>query len=120
MGEADEDPGARLRSSIIFAPAGHLVPKALAARERGGTLACAGIHMSPIPEFHYELIYGERVLRAGMNATRADGEGLMRGAEEVSVQTDVTTFGLEQANEALRRVKESEVSGAAVLDLAGD
>lgn len=120
VGEADEDPGVRLRSSIIFAPAGHLVPKALAALERGGTLVCAGIHMSPIPEFHYELIYGERVLRSVMNATRADGEGLMRVAEEVSVQTDVTTFGLEQANEALRRVKESEVSGAAVLDLAGD
>jgi propanol-preferring alcohol dehydrogenase len=74
--------------------------------------------MSPIPRFDYDLIYGERVLRSVMNSTREDGEGMMQVAGEISVETSVTTFELEEANEALRRVKESEVSGAAVLDLS--
>lgn len=118
VGEAGEDPGARLDAGIIFAPAGSLVPEALRALERGGTLVCAGIYMTPIPEFDYELLYGERVLRSVTNATRADGEGLMRVAGEVPVRTDVTVFDLAQANEALRRVKHSEVRGAAVLRIA--
>lgn len=118
VGEADEDPGVRLHASIIFAPAGSLIPGALRALERGGTLVCAGIYMTPIPEFDYDLLYGERVLRSVTNATRADGEGLMRVAGEVPVRTDVTVFDLAQANEALRQVKHSEISGAAVLHIA--
>ncbi|MEA3400461.1 MAG: zinc-dependent alcohol dehydrogenase family protein [Armatimonadota bacterium] len=118
VGEAGDHPGTRLRASIIYAPAGPLVPQALQVLERGGTLVCAGIYMTPIPQFEYDLIYGERVLRSVMNATREDGEGLMRVAGEVPVRTDVTLFPLEEANEALRQVKESEVSGAAVLQVA--
>ncbi|MGD9494712.1 MAG: zinc-dependent alcohol dehydrogenase family protein [Armatimonadota bacterium] len=119
VGEAGADPGATMHASIIFAPAGALVPQALATLERGGTLVCAGIYMTPIPQFDYDLIYGERVLRSVTNATRADGEGLMRLAGEIPLRTDVTAFPLEEANEALRRVKHSEVSGAAVLQIAG-
>ena len=107
-----------MHASIIFAPAGWLVPEALKVLERGGTLACAGIYMTPIPEFDYDLIYGERVLRSVTNATREDGEGLMRVAGEVPVRTDVTVFALEEANEALCRVKHSEISGAAVLRIS--
>lgn len=118
VGEAGENPGVTMHASIIFAPAGWLVPEALKVLERGGTLTCAGIYMTPIPEFDYDLIYGERVLRSVTNATREDGEGLMRVAGEVPVRTDVTVFALEEANEALRRVKHSEISGAAVLRIS--
>ncbi|MGI5819227.1 MAG: zinc-dependent alcohol dehydrogenase family protein [Armatimonadota bacterium] len=117
VGEVGDDPGVKLRSAIIFAPVGELIPPMLKTLERGGQLVCAGIHMSPIPQFDYDLIYGERVLRSVMNATREDGEGLMRVAGEIPVETTVTTFPLEEANEALRRVKDSEVSGAAVLEI---
>lgn len=117
VGGADDDPGTSMHASIIFAPAGPLVPQALRVLERGGTVVCAGIYMTPIPEFDYELIYGERVLRSVTNATREDGEGLLRVAGEVPVRTDVTVFDLAQANEALRQVKHSEVSGAAVLHI---
>ncbi len=117
VGEVGDDPGVKLRSAIIFAPVGELIPPMLRVLERGGQLVCAGIHMSPIPQFEYDLIYGERVLRSVMNATREDGEDLMRLAGEIPIETTVTTFPLEEANEALRQVKESEVSGAAVLDI---
>ncbi len=118
VGEVGDDPGVGLRSAIIFAPVGELIPPMLETLERGGQLVCAGIHMSPIPQFDYDLLYGERVLRSVMNATREDGEGLMQVAGEIPVETTVTTFPLEEANEALRQVKESEVSGAAVLQIA--
>ncbi len=117
VGEVGDDPGVKLRSAIIFAPVGELIPPMLETLERGGQLVCAGIHMSPIPEFEYDLIYGERVLRSVMNSTREDGEGLMRIAGEIPLETTVTTFALDEANEALRQVKESEVSGAAVLEI---
>ncbi|MFO8080236.1 MAG: zinc-dependent alcohol dehydrogenase family protein [Armatimonadota bacterium] len=118
VGEVGDDPGVKLRSAIIFAPVGELIPPMLETLERGGQLVCAGIHMSPIPQFEYDLIYGERVLRSVMNSTREDGEGLMRVAGEIPLETTVTTFALEEANEALRLVKESEVSGAAVLEIS--
>lgn len=118
VGEVGDDPGVKLRSAIIFAPVGELIPPMLEVLERGGQLVCAGIYMTPIPQFEYDLIYGERVLRSVMNATREDGEGLMRVAGEVAIETTVTTFALEEANEALRQVKESELSGAAVLQIA--
>lgn len=120
VGEVGDDPGVRLRSAIIFAPVGELIPPMLKVLERGGELVCAGIHMSPIPQFDYDLIYGERVLRSVMNLTREDGEGLMRVAGEIPLETAVTGFALEEANEALRQMKDNKLSGAAVLELAGD
>jgi propanol-preferring alcohol dehydrogenase len=118
VGSVGDDPGVQLRSAIIFAPVGDLIPPMLRVLERGGQLVCAGIHMSPIPQFDYDLLYGERVLRSVMNSTREDGEGLMRVAGEIPLQTTVKTFALDEANEALRQVKESELSGAAVLQIA--
>jgi propanol-preferring alcohol dehydrogenase len=118
VGSVGDDPGVQLRSAIIFAPVGGLIPPMLRVLERGGQLVCAGIHMSPIPQLDYDLLYGERVLRSVMNSTRADGEGLMRVAGEIPLQTTVKTFALDEANEALRQVKESELSGAAVLQIA--
>jgi len=120
VGEVGDDPGVPLRSIIVFAPVGELIPPLLEVTERGGQLVCAGIHMSPIPQFDYELLYGERVLRSVMNSTRADGEGLMQVAGEIPIETTVTSFALEEANEALRQVKEASFSGAAVLQIAGE
>ena len=94
---------------------GALVPPALAALRKGGTLALAGIHMSPIPEFHYDLLWGERVLRSVANATRQDAEELLALAAEVLVHTEVETFPLDAANDVLLRLKRSEIRGAAVL-----
>jgi len=114
-GAAGEDPGAPLDAAIIFAPAGALVPPALAALRKGGTLALAGIHMSPIPEFPYDLLWGERVLRSVANATRQDAEELLALAAEIPVRTEVETFPLDAANGVLLRLKRSEIRGAAVL-----
>jgi propanol-preferring alcohol dehydrogenase len=116
-GAAGEDPGAPLDASIIFAPAGSLVPPALAALRKGGTLALAGIHMSPIPEFPYDLLWGERVLRSVANATRQDAEELLALAAEIPVRTEVETFPLDAANDVLLRLKRSEIRGAAVLEV---
>ncbi len=118
VGEAQDDPGVRLDSSIIFAPAGGLVPEALRVLDKGGTLALAGIHMSAIPQMDYELVYGERVVRSVANATRQDAQALLEIAAEIPVRTDVTEFSLEDANEALRQVKHSKISGAAVLTIS--
>lgn len=118
VGEVGDDPGVPLRSIIVFAPVGELIPPLLRVTERGGQVVCAGIHMSPIPEFDYDLLYGERVLRSVMNSTREDGEGLMKLAGEIPIETTVKTFPLEEANEALRQVKEASFDGAAVLEIA--
>lgn len=119
VGEAQDDPLERMNSSVIYAPAGWIVPEALRVLDVGGTVALAGIHMSPIPEMDYDLIYGERVLRSVANATRDDALELLQIAAEIPVQTETTTFKLQEANEALRQMKESEINGAAVLDIAG-
>ncbi|MEO0009673.1 MAG: zinc-dependent alcohol dehydrogenase family protein [candidate division WOR-3 bacterium] len=119
VGSADGQPPFTLDAGVIFAPAGELVPKALARLERGATLALAGIHMSPIPVLDYGLIYHERQLVSVANSTRQDVIELLRLAEEVPLQTTVTTFPLEQANEALLAVKHSRINGAAVLIPAG-
>ena len=111
----DELPPVELDSAIIFAPAGELVPAALAAVRKGGVVVCAGIHMSPIPEFAYELLWGERVLRSVANLTRADGHEFLELAPEVPVRTEVEEFPLEEAKEALTRLKAGELRGAAVL-----
>jgi alcohol dehydrogenase, propanol-preferring len=99
----------------VFAPVGALVPVALAAVGKGGTVVCAGIHMSDIPSFPYELLWGERVLRSVANLTRRDGEEFLALAPHAQVRTETETFGLERANEALERLRSGQVRGAAVL-----
>jgi len=106
-----------LDAAIIFAPVGELVTVALAAVAKGGTVVCAGIHMSDIPSFPYELLWGERVLRSVANLTRRDGEEFMAMAPQVPVRTEVEPFPLEGANEALGRLRAGEIRGAAVLQI---
>lgn len=104
-----------LEAALIFAPAGELVPAALRAVARGGTVVCGGIHMSDIPAFPYELLWGERTLRTVANLTRADGEEFLALAPRVPVRTQVESHPLERADEALRRLRSGELRGAAVL-----
>jgi alcohol dehydrogenase, propanol-preferring len=115
----DEQAPEELDAAIIFAPAGELVPAALRATAKGGVVVCAGIHMSDIPSFPYDLLWGERVLRSVANLTRRDGEEFLALAPRVPVRTEVETYPLEQANEALDRLRAGEVRGAAVLAVAG-
>ncbi|MHC5055801.1 MAG: zinc-dependent alcohol dehydrogenase family protein [Planctomycetota bacterium] len=114
-GSADDSPPADIDAGIIFAPAGEIVPKALGVLAPGGTLALAGIHMSPIPEMPYELLYRERALRSVANSTREDARELLALAAEVPVTTDVTTRPLAEANAALLNLKESRTRGDIVL-----
>jgi propanol-preferring alcohol dehydrogenase len=114
-GDALGPPPEELDAALIFAPAGELVPAALRAVAKGGTVVCGGIHMSDIPSFPYELLWGERVLRSVANLTRADAEEFLEIAPRVPVRTEVTTFPLEQANEALDRLRGGNLRGAAVL-----
>ena len=107
-----------LDAAIIFAPAGELVPAALRATAEGGVVVCAGIHMSDIPPFPYDLLWGERVVRSVANLTRRDGEEFLTLAPRVPVRTEVETYPLEQANEALDRLRAGRVRGAAVLVVA--
>ena len=111
LGPAPEE----LDAAIIFAPAGELVPAALRAVARGGTVVCAGIHMSDIPSFPYELLWGERTVRSVANLTRRDGVEFLALAPEVPVRTEVEVYALEEANEALAALRAGRVRGAAVL-----
>ncbi len=114
-GDTAEGPPAPLDAAIIFAPAGELVPIALGHVRKGGTVVCAGIHMSDIPSFPYELLWGERVVRSVANLTRADGESFLQLAPRVPVRTEVEAIPLEQANEALGRLRAGTVRGALAL-----
>jgi propanol-preferring alcohol dehydrogenase len=114
-GGSDEAPPEELDAAIVFAPVGALVPAALAAVAKGGAVVCAGIHMSDIPSFPYELLWGERIVRSVANLTRRDGEDFMALAPRVPVKTEVEVFPLERANEALAALRAGEVRGAAVL-----
>jgi alcohol dehydrogenase, propanol-preferring len=114
-GDALGPPPEELDAALIFAPAGELVPAALRAVAKGGTVVCGGIHMSDIPSMPYELLWGERVLRSVANLTRADAEEFLELAPRVPVRTEVETFPLEQANDALDRVRSGNLRGAAVL-----
>ena len=114
-GEALAGPPEELDAVIVFAPAGPLVPAALRHVRKGGSVVCAGIHMSDIPSFPYEALWGERVLRSVANLTRADGEEFLALAPTIPVRTEVETFALEDANDALVRLREGELRAAAVL-----
>jgi propanol-preferring alcohol dehydrogenase len=117
-GSSLEQPPEPLDAAIIFAPAGELVPAALAALDRGGSVVCAGIRMSDIPAFRYELLWEERSVRSVANLTRRDGEEFMALAPRIPVRTEVETFPLVEANEALARLRSGALTGAAALSLA--
>jgi propanol-preferring alcohol dehydrogenase len=114
-GDSTEIPPEPLDAAIIFAPIGSLVPAALRATIKGGTVVCGGIHMSDIPSFPYQILWEERVVRSVANLTRKDGEELLAIAPRVPVHTEVEPFPLTQANEALDRLREGKLQGAAVL-----
>jgi alcohol dehydrogenase, propanol-preferring len=114
-GDTAEGPPDELDAAILFAPAGELVPLALGHVRKGGTVVCAGIHMSDIPSFPYELLWGERVVRSVANLTRADGDEFLALAPGVPVATGVEAVPLERANEALARLRSGSVRGALVL-----
>jgi alcohol dehydrogenase, propanol-preferring len=114
-GGSDQPPPELLDAAIIFAPVGPLVLAALRAVERGGTVVCAGIHMSPIPSFPYNILWGERVVRSVANLTRADGEAFLALAPKVPVTTRPLPYGLERANQALDDLRAGRLRGAAVL-----
>jgi len=109
------EPPVKLDSAIILAPAGEIVPAALKALKKGGTLVLAGIHMSPTPPLEYDLLYHERVIRSVANNTRQDGEDFLRLAAEIPIKTQVEIFPLAEANRALNLLKNDAIRGAAVL-----
>ena len=117
-GGSDQSPPEMLDAAIIFAPVGSLVPAALRAVERGGTVVCAGIHMSAIPSFPYDVLWGERVVRSVANLTRRDGEEFLKLAPKVPVKTRTLPYPLEQANQALDDLRAGRLQGAAVLTFA--
>jgi propanol-preferring alcohol dehydrogenase len=114
-GASGDAPPVPLDAAILFAPVGALVPAALAATEPGGTVICAGIHMSDVPSFPYALLWGERTVRSVANLTRRDGDELFALAPAAGVRTEVTTYPLERANDALGDLRAGRVRGAAVL-----
>ena len=114
-GGSDELPPVKLDAAIIFAPVGALVPQALKAVGKGGTVVCGGIHMSDIPSFPYSILWEERSICSVANLTRRDGEEFMELAPKIPVRTEVETFRLEEANEALKRLRDGKIQGAAVL-----
>jgi alcohol dehydrogenase, propanol-preferring len=109
------EPPVKLDSAIVFAPAGEIVPAALKALKKGGTLALGGIHMSEIPAFDYDLLYGERVVRSVANNTRQDGHDFLKVAAEIPIHTEIEVFPLAEANRALNSLKNDAIRGAAVL-----
>lgn len=114
-GPSDAPPPAELDAAIIFAPVGALVPVALKAVRKGGTVVCGGIHMSDIPSFPYELLWGERVVRSVANLTRADGRSFFGAIAGLPIRIETTRYPLAEANEALARLRSGRLTGAAVL-----
>ena len=114
-GGSNELPPAKLDVAIIFAPAGELVPQALKAVAKGGVVVCGGIHMSDIPPFPYSILWEERSICSVANLTRHDGEEFMALAPKIPVRTEIESFPLEEANEALARLRAGKIQGAAVL-----
>jgi alcohol dehydrogenase, propanol-preferring len=116
-GASDEIPPDELDAAIVFAPVGALVPAALRATAKGGAVVCAGIHMSDIPSFPYDLLWEERTIRSVANLTRRDGEEFLELAPRVPVRTEVEAFPLDAANEALARLRAGRIHGAVVLSI---
>jgi alcohol dehydrogenase, propanol-preferring len=114
-GSSDQLPPQALDAALIFAPVGALVPAALRAVAKGGRVVCAGIHMSEIPAFSYDLLWGERSLQSVANLTRQDGRDFLQLAPQIPVQTTTTTFSLEQANTALTQLRAGQLTGSGVL-----
>jgi propanol-preferring alcohol dehydrogenase len=118
-GTSKDEPPTKMDSSIIFAPAGELVPDALRVLDKGGTVALAGIYMTPIPEMDYvKYLYHERTLRSVANATRKDGEELLKIAAEIPIRTTTQSFPLEEANKVLQFLKVGMINGAAILEIS--
>jgi len=118
-GDSSMQPPAELDAAILFAPVGELVPAALATVRKGGTVVCAGIHMSQIPAFDYSLLWGERCVRSVANLTRRDGREFLALAPEIPVRTEIQTFPLAEANQALECLRSGKIHGAGVL-VTGD
>ena len=118
-GDSGQSPPEPLDAAILFAPVGTLVPAALRAVAKGGTVVCAGIHMSDIPSFPYSILWGERAVRSVANLTRRDGEEFLALAPRVPVRTEVRTYPLERANDAVEALRRGKVRGAAVLTIPG-
>ncbi len=116
-GDSTQDPPEKLDAALIFAPVGPLIVAALKATNKGGVVVCGGIHMSDVPSFPYSLLWEERIIRSIANLTRRDGEEFLSLAPKVPVKTDVTTFSLEQAGEAIASLRNGQVVGAVVLSL---
>jgi alcohol dehydrogenase, propanol-preferring len=116
-GGSSEQPPEELDAALIFAPAGELVPAALRATAKGGTVVCGGIHMSDIPSFPYELLWGERVVRSVANLTRRDGEEFLALAPTIPIRTEVTTYALEETPQALTDLRRGAFSGSAVVQV---
>ena len=114
-GDSDEGPPVELDAAILYAPVGALVPAALRVVRPGGRVVCAGIHMSPIPSFPYEILWHERQIVSVANLTRRDGEEFLALAPKIPIKTSVETLPLDAANEALVRLREGRLEGAAVL-----
>jgi alcohol dehydrogenase, propanol-preferring len=116
-GDSNVSPPEPLDAAIIFAPVGKLVPAALRAVVKGGVVVCAGIHMSDIPAFPYEILWEERVLRSVANLTRQDGEEFLAIAPQIPIHTEITAFPLEEANAALDALRSGKITGSAVLQI---
>lgn len=116
-GASSEQPPEELDAALIFAPAGELVPAALRATAKGGTVVCGGIHMSDIPAFPYELLWGERVVRSVANLTRRDGEEFLALAPTIPIRTEVTTYTLDETPQALTDLRRGAFSGSAVVQV---
>jgi propanol-preferring alcohol dehydrogenase len=116
-GGSSESPPEELDAALIFAPVGALVPAALRSTAKGGTVVCGGIHMSDIPSFPYELLWGERVLRSVANLTRQDGEEFLALAARIPIRTDVTTYPLDATAQALEDLRNGAFSGSAVVQV---
>lgn len=114
-GGSDQEAPEPLDAAILFAPVGGLVPTALRATRKGGVVVCGGIHMSDIPQFPYEILWGERTIRSVANLTRKDGEEFFDIVKQAGIRTEIEPFPLERANEALERLRQGRLSGAAVL-----
>ncbi len=117
-GDSTASPPATLDAAIIFAPVGPLLPAALMATAKGGVVVCGGIHMSNIPSFPYDILWGERVVRSVANLTRQDGEEFLSLAPKVPIKTEVHPFHLQDANQALDRLRQGLIQGAAVLEIS--